>query len=286
MIEDALKPPLRPLIPSKLRPRLKALFYAGVKVYYGGDRCLCPICGTRLRKFAPCGYKFPVLKEKGVVGGGYYRNVQCPICGSLDRVRLLYLYLLHKTDIFRKPQKILHVAPETRIGNRIRRVTGVDYLTADLNPEGVMVKMDIMDIQFPDNSFDVIICNHVLEHVGDDQKAMRELYRTLKPGGWAILQVPISLVLSKTYEDASITTRAGREQAFGQWDHVRIHARDYKDRLERAGFKVNIFQWTTEIEKFGTERNIFGLNEKEGIYHVMKPDQAVDHSGHTIGKIS
>ena len=271
MIQDSLKRIFRPLVPRQLRPRIKAIFYSGLRIYYAGDRYLCPVCGTHLRKFVRYGYKFPVLKEKEVVGVGECPDGQCPICGALDRVRLLYLYLLHKTDIFHKPQKILHVAPETRIGNRIRRVTGVDYLTADLNPEGVMVKMDIMDIQYPDNSFDVIICNHVLEHVADDQKAMRELCRTLKPGGWAILQVPISLVLTKTYEDSSITTPVGREQAFGQGDHVRIHARDYKDRLEWAGFKVNVYQWTTEIEKFGTKRNVFGLNEKEGVYHVTKP---------------
>ena len=271
MIQDSLKRIFRPLVPRQLRPRLKAIFYSGLRIYYAGDRYLCPVCGTHLRKFVRYGYKFPVLKEKEVVGVGECPDGQCPICGALDRVRLLYLYLLHKTDVFHKPQKILHVAPETRIGNRIRRVTGVDYLTADLNPEGVMVKMDIMDIQYPDNSFDVIICNHVLEHVADDQKAMRELCRTLKPGGWAILQVPISLVLTKTYEDSSITTPVGREQAFGQGDHVRLYARDYRERLENAGFKVNIFQWATEIERFGARENKFGLNEKEDVYRAEKP---------------
>jgi SAM-dependent methyltransferase len=105
----------------------------------------------------------------------------------------------------------------------------------------------------------------------DDRKAMDELYRTLKPGGWAVLQVPISLALEKTYEDFSITTERGRLEAFGQWDHVRLYARDYKERLERAGFKVDIFRWTTEIEKFGTRENKFGLNEKEGVYRAKKP---------------
>jgi predicted SAM-dependent methyltransferase len=271
-MEETLKALLRPVIPARLRPRVKALYHAGLKVYFAGDRYICPICGSRLRKFLPGGLKLPVLKEKDVVGGGYYPNILCPICGSLDRTRLLYLYLSHKTNLFQKPQKVLHFAPEKAIEDEGRRVSGADYLTADLYADNVMLKVDITNIQFPDNSFNVIICNHVLEHVTDDRKAMREIYRVLKPGGWAILQVPISLVLEKTYEDFSITTRDGREQAFGQSDHVRLYARDYKDRLEQAGFKVNIFEWTAEAENFGARQNIFGLNEKETVYHVTKPD--------------
>ena len=269
-MNDTIKSILKPLVPARFRPRVKALYCTGLKIYYRGDRYICPICGSRLRKFLPCGLKLPVLKDKEVVGGGYHPNIICPICGSLERTRLVYLYLLHRTDAFQKPQKILHFAPEKAIEDRLRRLPGVDYLSADLYADNAMIKVDIIDIPFPNNSFDVIICNHVLEHVADDRKAMRELYRTLKPGGWAILQVPISFALKDTYEDFSITSEAGREQAFGQSDHVRIYARDYKDRLEQAGFKVNIFQWTAEPENFGTQQNKFGLNEKEGIYHVAK----------------
>ncbi len=133
-----------------------------------------------------------------------------------------------------------------------------------------MVRMDITDIQFPENSFDAIICNHVLEHVIDDYKAMTELHRVLKPGGWAILQVPISLSLDKTYEDFSITTARGREEAFGQDDHVRIYAKDYASRLEQAGFKVNVFNWDAVAGSFGGSSNKYGLNEDEQIYSVVK----------------
>jgi ubiquinone/menaquinone biosynthesis C-methylase UbiE len=131
--------------------------------------------------------------------------------------------------------------------------------------------MDITNIPCPDNCFDAIICNHVLEHIIDDRQAMRELYRTLKSGSWAILQVPLSLSLHKTYEDFSITTTTGREEAFGQSDHVRIYANDYKDRLEQVGFKVKTFQWVTEDENFGGLKNRFGLNEEESVYVVSKP---------------
>jgi predicted SAM-dependent methyltransferase len=163
----------------------------------------------------------------------------------------------------------LHIAPEKGLEKRLRKQHG-DYLTADLYEQDVMVKMDITDIQFADGSFDVILCNHVLEHVPDDRKAMSELHRVLRPGGWGILQVPISKLLRSTYEDSSITTDAGREQAFGQSDHVRIYGPDYRERLERAGFDVDIYDWTTEIERFGGGRNIFGLNPQESIYRVSK----------------
>lgn len=197
--------------------------------------------------------------------------IQCPICGSLERTRLLYLYLKHCTDFLQRPQRVLHFAPEPMIEKLARPVLGSGYTTADLCPYGLMIKVDITDIQFPDNTFESIICCHVLEHIPDDRKAMRELYRVLKPGGWAILQVPISLVLEKTYEDFSITSEAAREQAFGQYDHVRLYARDYKGRLEEAGFKVTIFRWTDDAEEFGGRENRFALNEKEAIYRVDKP---------------
>ena len=150
-------------------------------------------------------------------------------------------------------------------------MVNVEYVTADIFKKDVLVKMNITDIQFPDDSFDAIICNHVLEHIIDDGKAMSELYRTLRPGGWAILQVPVSQVLTNTYEDFSITTMEGREEAFGQYDHVRIYAEDYQDRLAQAGFTVSVFKWVTEAEKFGGRRNFFGLNEEESVYFVSKP---------------
>ena len=124
-------------------------------------------------------------------------------------------------------------------------------------------QMDLAHIPFPDGTFDAIICNHVLEHIVDDLKAMAELHRVLKPGGWSILQVPISLSLRTTYEDFSIATPKEREEAFGQNDHVRIYGQDYVSRLERAGFKVNVFDWWTEAAGFGGPSNLYGLNQRE-----------------------
>lgn len=125
----------------------------------------------------------------------------------------------------------------------------IDYLTADLLSRDAMIRMDIKDISFPDNAFDAIICNHVLKHIIDDRKAMGQLRRVLKPGGWTILQVPMSLSLDEIYEDFSITTGKGREEAFLQDDYVRIYAKDYVTRLEQAGFKVNVFDWLVTVAR-------------------------------------
>ena len=222
------------------------------------------------KNISPVWFRVFCSQKKKIVGGGYRANALCPVCGSFDRERLVYLYLLNKTDIFEKPKKLLHVAPEVRLADILRSKVNIDYLTADISSKNVMVEMDITDIRFPNNSFDAIICNHVLEHIIDDGKAMSELYRTLKPGGWAILQVPLSLTLKNTYEDFSITTITGREEAFGQGDHVRIYAEDYQGRLAQAGFKVNVFKWATEAENFGGRRNVFGLNQEECVYFSIK----------------
>lgn len=266
-MKKAIEALLERLIPEKLRTRLGATFESLSCLRF---RYRCPFCNSRLESFLPFGFTFPVLQEQRVVGGGYRENALCPTCGSLDRERLLYLYLLHKTDIFDKPTRLLHVAPEAKLADILRTKANIDYLTADNYAEDVMVKLDITDIGFPDDSFDAILCNHVLEHIINDRKAMSELYRTLKPGGWAILQVPISLTLKNTYEDFSIRTEKAREDAFGQKDHVRIYGEDYRDRLAQAGFQVNVFKWVAEAKNFGDRRNVFGLNKEESVYFVSK----------------
>jgi SAM-dependent methyltransferase len=252
---------LKAIVPPAYRPRLKAAFYAG-------SRFECPICGTRVRKFVPASLPFQVLYDLDVIGGGHYSY--CPFCNGVDRERLLYLYLSRKTDFFDAHHRILHIAPEKGIDQRQRQSGNKNYLTADLYEPNVMVKMDITNIQYPDASFDIVICNHVLEHIPDDRKAMRELFRVLRPGGWGILQVPLSMKLTSTYEDPSITTDAGREQAFGQADHVRIYAMDYLDRLRETGFEIDSFLWTSEVDDFGTAQNRYGLNPRESVYRVRK----------------
>lgn len=166
--------------------------------------------------------------------------------------------------------RVLHVAPEKNLGSWLSRQHGIEYVSADLTAPNVMVKMDLTDICCPGDFFDAIICNHVLEHISDDAKAMTELYRVLKPSGWAILQVPISRNLSATYEDASIIDPEDRAQAFGQSDHVRIYGVDYVDRLKRAGFDVELFQWAKHVEQFGSAQNRYALIKEEVVFRASK----------------
>lgn len=249
-----------------MKPRLKRLVR---KIRFRGQRYFCPLCRSDLRELRPYGFKHPVLAEQNVVGGGYRPNAQCPVCKSTDRERLLYLYLTRNTNVASASLRLLHVAPEPGLGTYLKGLRAIDYLSADLNPGAAMVQMDITAVEFDDASFDAVICNHVLEHIPDDRKAMRELFRILKPGGWGILQVPISLRLDETYEDFSITDEARRAEVFGQSDHVRIYAYDYVDRLQSAGFDVDVFKWWTDSELAAGD-NRFGLLRDESLFRVAK----------------
>jgi len=243
-MKETLKKIARTFFPENCYSRL-ADWYVLAK--YSILKFHCPFCNKTFRKLLPAGYYLPVFKEKKIVGGGYRLDALCPGCGSSDRERLVYLYLRDRTDFFRQCLKVLHVAPEKNLEKALRADPGMFYVSSDLNSPSAMVRLDITNMPYHDCSFDVIICNHVLEHIPDDHKAMSELFMVLKPGGWAILQVPISLSLDKTYEDPSITLPEARENAFGQSDHVRIYARDYADRLRDVGFGVKVYSLRKEV---------------------------------------
>lgn len=194
----------------------------------------CPCCNHHFRRFFSYG-----LNRRP--------NALCPWCLSLERHRALFLYLKQKTDIFSQPLSILHFAPEHQIQNLLKQAPNISYISADLDMPTAMLKMDITNISFKDNTFDVIICNHVLEHVPNDQKAMQELYRVLKPNGWAILQTPMNDFSNTTFEDLTVTDPKQRELLFGQNDHVRIYGKDKKQRLENAGFEVVLDKFLYEL---------------------------------------
>lgn len=179
----------------------------------------------------------------------------------------MYLYLVHRTSVFYDNLKVLHVAPEEWLCRIISASPNIQYLTADLYKKNVDVKIDIADTKLPSSSYDVVICNHVLEHILDDLKAMREIWRILTSDGWAILQVPYIKSREKSFEDSSITTESGREQTFGQADHVRIYAlEDYIQRLTSVGFAVELFLWS---EKESEQRR-YGLNPNEKLIVCRK----------------
>lgn len=233
--------------------------YQGVRIVrraapFIGIKHYCPCCGWYLRKFLP----FGVVTRP---------NARCPRCRSLERHRLLWLYLKERTNLFSEPLRLLHFAPEAVFESAFTSLHNLDYITADLDSGRAMVKVDITDIIYEDNSFDAIICSHVLEHVGDDRKAMGELFRVLRPGGWAILMVPISGEI--TFEDPSITDPEERERFFGQWDHVRMYGADFADRLERAGFDVDVVGYAGELGERRMWR--YGLGTSDDIFLCTKP---------------
>lgn len=198
-----------------------------VAIFYIGNNVECSVCGKSFRKFLPYGR---VARS----------NALCPNCLSLERHRLMYLFLQQKTEFFKDQIKLLHVAPEICFIDKFEALENIDYITADIESPLAKVKMDIHDIPFDENTFEVAFCNHVMEHVDDDIKAMSELHRVLKPGGWAIIQIPFFPPIPETtFEDWSITDKREREKVFGQDDHVRLYGKDYADRLRSAGFEVD-----------------------------------------------
>lgn len=236
---------------------------------YRGDKYECPICNAKLKSFVPYGLKAGAVTEKKVIGCGHRDNVHCPVCWVNDRDRLIYKFVTASPFLAPPNATILHVAPEYILLKYFKKRSDLNYITADyIRPTNV--RLDILDLPFADNSFDLVICNHVLEHVADDGVAMREFHRIMKPNSNAILQVPIALKLDKTYEDPSIVDPRARELAFLQDDHVRLFGRDYPTRLENAGFEVTIIRWRERPDLFGVNAEKFGYNPDEAIYMVHK----------------
>jgi predicted SAM-dependent methyltransferase len=233
------------------------------------------MCRAHLKAFLPGGEHHAVFTQKSIVGGGRRSNALCPVCECLDRERLAYLYLKNRPQLLPSGTKLLHVAPERNLSSWLRSKAHLNYVTADFSMGGVDVTIDLTKIPFPNSTFNAIICNHVLEHIPNDRTAMAELFRVLKPDGWAMLQVPISLRLAATYEDFSIIDPTDRERAFGQNDHVRIYAMDYVDRLKQAGFTVDLFDWRPNKGDYGGENNKFGLIDREVVFFASCPNHAV-----------
>jgi SAM-dependent methyltransferase len=228
-----------------------------IALFYRGNKVACPVCDGHFRKFLPY---------------GYYRsreNALCPRCFSLERHRLLWIFLQQNTNFFKKPQKVLHIAPEQCFHKRFRALKHLNYVTADLESPLADIKLDVQHMPFADKEFDVVICNHVLEHVPDDQLAIKEVFRVLKSGGYAILQVPIVFSMESTYEDPSITDPAGRLKHFKQKDHYRIYGSDFLNRITGAGFEIREGNFLNRLKP--NEKMKYCLPEKEFMYGYFKP---------------
>jgi len=242
-------------VPRKYLQRVSHYVLPLVAVFLKGKKYHCPVCGHEYRKMLPYGRKARA-------------NALCPNCLSLERHRLLWLYLDQKTTFLKQPAAVLHIAPEVCFKNRFKKVHGQGYITGDIESPLADVKMDVHNIPFEDNRFDNVFCNHVMEHVESDLKAMQEIYRVLKPGGWAIIQSPQDMSRETTFEDPTITDPKAREEAYWQSDHVRLYGRDYGQRLRQAGFEVTEDNFVQTLTP--EEQQRYSLPTEEIIYFCRK----------------
>jgi len=222
-----------------------------IAFYLKGDTYTDPIDGNSFRKFLPYGYS----KQR--------KNALSPSTLSLERHRLMWLFLKNETSFFTSSKKIktLHIAPEQCFLKIFKKQKNLDYVTSDLESPIADVKADICNLPFKDDSFDVVFCNHVLEHIPDDKKAMQELFRVLKKGGFGVFQIPQDMSRENTFEDASITDKEERTKIFAQYDHVRVYGRDYFNKLRSVGFKVEEVDYTQRITPEELDRFCLMKNE-------------------------
>jgi SAM-dependent methyltransferase len=224
-------------IPRPLLIRLSYVARPILAFFLKGNTFTDPIDNKSFKSFLPYGY------------GKQRNNVLSPSTLSLERHRLLWLYLKNETNFFSTEKSVLHFAPEQCFLKRFKNLKNLKYTTTDLESPIADVKADICNLPFQNNEFDVILCNHVLEHIPDDTKAMQELYRVLKVGGYGVFQIPQDLNRDSTFEDDTITDKKERAKIFGQYDHVRIYGRDYFEKLRSIGFKVEEVDYTATLSE-------------------------------------
>jgi SAM-dependent methyltransferase len=239
-----------------------------------GDAFHCLFCGESYGRFLPSGVNRSILKKLNVTGAGRRLNAKCPHCFSNDRARLIYLFFKTQTELFDKPARLLHIAPDLHLAEVFYQSKTVDYFCGGLdgtipNYLSPLLPLNVCDIPFAADYFDYVLCNHVLEYVQDDKKAFSEVLRILRPGGTAIMQVPIALKLSATDEAEAKLDRAETIRRFGHSDNLRMYGTDYPEKLKQAGFLVESHnahdeQWVESIEKQG-------LDLREDLILAKKP---------------
>jgi SAM-dependent methyltransferase len=253
-IASSLRAAARTILPRHRRAAFRSHLS---RAWYFGFSRFCPVCRSPLRRFAPFDYL-----------GSRRDDARCPVCGSLERHRLIWLYLKARTDFFDgRPKRMLHMAPELCFIPRFRRVPDLNYLNADLRMSHAMEKIDLTQVPHPDNTFDVVLCSHVIQHIPDDQKAIRELLRVLKPGGWAILHEGI--LGDRTVEDPAAITPEDRRRVYGDPTSCRRYGADFKDRLESCGFRVRVDDFGQTISP--KDRQKLALDGERFIHLCSKP---------------
>ncbi|HYM55265.1 MAG TPA: methyltransferase domain-containing protein [Solirubrobacteraceae bacterium] len=251
----------RALVPPRLRPRL---FGTVRSVRHRGNAVYCSCCDGEFSSF---------IAHRGIFPG------RCPRCGSRERHRLLIDFAHARTDLFTEALSVLHVAPEYGLQRRLRRSSNLIYRSADLDSALAMDHVDLLDMPYPDGSFDVVICSHVLEHVADDRIALSEIRRVLTPEGRAILMSPIDEELAETLEDPSVVDPAERDRVFGQSDHLRRYGRNFASCVATAGFAVDVVSHIDrfspgEIARQGLRRDSTTLFRNDDIFICRRAESS------------
>lgn len=242
---------VRGLVPPKYRAAVKyGLFNPIRSIPYRGAGVECPCCGGRFRRF------MDNPRDKR-------REAMCPRCEAMERHRLLMHFMMHRTNFFSAKLKVIDFAPMYAMMRRFKALPNLDYLSVDLSLAWVDQRVDITRIPHPDQSFDAVVCYHVLEHVPDHRKGMEELFRVLRPGGWGIIQPPVDMNRADTLEDPAIASPGDRLRMYGHSDHKRLYGRDYSGMLEETGFKVEIIPYLDTFS--GDEKRRFGLVQQSGL---------------------
>ena len=249
-------------IPRKYLIRGSYLFRRISQFINRGDNVVCPVCGSHYSKFLNYGHH------------EIRKNALCPKCLSLERHRLIWLFLEEKTTFFTNPMRVLHVAPEQCFEERFKKMTNLEYITADIESPIADYKCDVQNLPFKEDEFDAVICNHVLEHVDDDTRAMSEILRVLKPGAFAVILVPLDFSRKKTYEDPAITTTRDRTKHFLQYDHKRLYGLDFPQRLKKVGFIIPESNYFDELDE--GKRKRYALPKIEYMYGYLKNSEKVD----------
>ncbi len=218
---------------------LSRLIRVAKRIFFYGNRFYCPCCDGNFRAMQPYKGSFYI---RGVLVDAYTKNAICPNCGSHMRYRFILEFLKKHTDIVTRKIKLLHVAPEKQMSDFFKKQKNIEYFAGDIDPSRYAnaVELDMTNIHFPADSFDVIVCSHVLEHIQKDEQAIREMYRVTKTGGWAVVVVPI---YDEDFEDTCLDY-VGREKMYGIGDHKRLNsAARLRLKLNNAGFNVRVYSF-------------------------------------------
>jgi hypothetical protein len=270
-----MKKYLRKLIPYNLIHFIRRTKCIIEAFLYRGDNFECPLCKKQFRKLKDGGESLPFFKDHKIVGGGRRKNMLCPFCLSTDRDRLIYFYLTTKKELQNTEFSLLHVSPEPSLKNYFSTLSNIKYHSGDKFEERyqgfyydkTVSDIDLTNLQYPDEKFDIIICNHVLEHIKEESKALHEIKRVLKNSGWAILQVPIAKENENTIEYQMLSSEE-KKNAYGQEDHERLYGLDYPDRLREHGFEVDT--WCASDLLNANDIYKFALNNEEKVFITRK----------------